>query len=328
MRLSLPLLWACVFLVLHSALRTPHSALGEIFARWQFSRLGEHPLPLEFGEGPYSGHQWQIVADGSEGSYALRADFSGVIAGPRVPNCWTCMPTAAVFNAHTGELFDLGADTGILDVTGTQVLINRDQHYIFDAADGSLAEAHHVDEPGELTGIERAIIPYNLTGPARIVPHPVPVTNGSGQLAHALALDDAGRVLVLRRLEDLVVDVPNDVPVHYPQFELALGQPVHIAGDYDASGGVNQADLDVVLLNWGAGSRPAAWVHDTALFAQTGQVDQSALDGVLLRWGATDGVVATALTGQGSVPEPHAIAIALVLLVPIARYLAPRLNLH
>jgi hypothetical protein len=56
-----------------------------------------------------------------------------------------------------------------------------------------------------------------------------------------------------------------------------------IAGDYNANGSVEQADLDLVLLNWGAPAdpAPAGWIHDLP----TGNIDQDELDGVLLNWG-------------------------------------------
>jgi hypothetical protein len=69
---------------------------------------------------------------------------------------------------------------------------------------------------------------------------------------------------------------------------------VGLAGDYNGNGLVEQADLDLVLLNWGqaAASVPGDWV--------SGSVDQDELDGVLLNWGATNGGQA----GLATIPEP------------------------
>jgi hypothetical protein len=55
------------------------------------------------------------------------------------------------------------------------------------------------------------------------------------------------------------------------------------AGDYSGNGTVEQADLDLVLLNWGdpVPPIPAGWVNDLP----TGTIDQDELDGVLLNWG-------------------------------------------
>jgi hypothetical protein len=63
------------------------------------------------------------------------------------------------------------------------------------------------------------------------------------------------------------------------QFEFAAPLP----GDYDASGNVDQADLDLALLHWGqdAATPPAGWVTNLPM----GLVDQAELDGVLLNWG-------------------------------------------
>ena len=69
-------------------------------------------------------------------------------------------------------------------------------------------------------------------------------------------------------------------------------------GDYDDSGEVDQADLDLVLLNWGNPPRtlPASW---TNMRPTEGIVDQEELDGVLLNWGNV-----AALGAAASVPEP------------------------
>lgn len=77
-----------------------------------------------------------------------------------------------------------------------------------------------------------------------------------------------------------------------------------LPGDYNGNGQVEQADLDFVLLNWGASfdTLPAEWVNERP---EMGIVDQSELDGVLLNWGAT----APASTAA-SVPEPASLAIA------------------
>jgi hypothetical protein len=74
----------------------------------------------------------------------------------------------------------------------------------------------------------------------------------------------------------------------------AVGQP----GDYNANGIVEQADLDLVLLNWGDQTPPApsGWLVDLP----SGAIDQAELDGVLLNWGAT---------ASSSSPEPSTLAL-------------------
>ncbi len=74
-------------------------------------------------------------------------------------------------------------------------------------------------------------------------------------------------------------------------------------GDYNASGQVEQGDLDLVLQNWGldtdatsGGAIPAGWTNDLP----DGLIDQGELDGVLLNWG----VSAVPAFNGASVPEP------------------------
>jgi hypothetical protein len=80
-------------------------------------------------------------------------------------------------------------------------------------------------------------------------------------------------------------------------------------GDYDGDGAVDQSDLDLVLLNWGADGKapPMGWTNDLP----TGNIDQDELDGVLLNWGnmATEG-----LGSAATVPEPATLLLVAVLL--------------
>jgi hypothetical protein len=71
-----------------------------------------------------------------------------------------------------------------------------------------------------------------------------------------------------------------------------------IPGDYNGNGTVEQADLDLVLLNWGT-ALDQPWVD--------GNVDQAELDGVLLNWGNT-----AALGSAAGVPEPSTLALVLL----------------
>ncbi len=81
-----------------------------------------------------------------------------------------------------------------------------------------------------------------------------------------------------------------------------------LAGDYNASGQVEQGDLDLVLQNWGldtdANGPPAGWLADLP----SGQIEQSELDGVLQNWGAT---AVPGFSGS-AVPEPGAAAVGLL----------------
>jgi hypothetical protein len=102
----------------------------------------------------------------------------------------------------------------------------------------------------------------------------------------------------------------------------ALAGGGELAADFNANGTVEQGDLDLVLLNWGAdGSPPPGWKNDLPF----GLIDQEELDGVLLNWGKAG---ARGLPGT-SVPEPSALETALLLiLLGSARLLrANRVNL-
>ena len=78
-----------------------------------------------------------------------------------------------------------------------------------------------------------------------------------------------------------------------------------LTGDYNGGGQVEQGDLDLVLLNWGAAGTPAPanWVNDLP----EGLIDQAELDKVLLNWGSTAALAATA-----AVPEPSSALLLLL----------------
>ena len=78
-----------------------------------------------------------------------------------------------------------------------------------------------------------------------------------------------------------------------------------LPGDYNASGTVEQGDLDLVLLHWGADApdAPASWINDLP----TGTIDQDELDGVLLNWGE----IGAAPAVSAGVPEPRSVLVLL-----------------
>ena len=81
-----------------------------------------------------------------------------------------------------------------------------------------------------------------------------------------------------------------------------------LEGDYDGNGFVSQADLDLVLLNWGDSSLPSGFeegnIPGGAPFDAL--ISQNELDGVLLNWGnGTPPAPAIA-----AVPEPATAALA------------------
>jgi len=73
-----------------------------------------------------------------------------------------------------------------------------------------------------------------------------------------------------------------------------------LAGDYNADGFVSQADLDLVLLNWGNATLPVGWSATDQFDNQ--QISQNELDSVLLNWGDGSPPLLTAI------PEPASAA--------------------
>jgi hypothetical protein len=85
-----------------------------------------------------------------------------------------------------------------------------------------------------------------------------------------------------------------------------LDMQTELNGDYNGNDTVEQADLDLVLLNWGDTlADPAAigWVNDLP----DGAIDQAELDNVLLNWGNMP-----MMGSAASVPEPAAWALGLL----------------
>jgi hypothetical protein len=77
-------------------------------------------------------------------------------------------------------------------------------------------------------------------------------------------------------------------------------------GDYNDDSIVSQADLDLVLLNWGADGSvpPDDWISDLP----SGQIDQAELDKVLLNWGQSQESAPAA-----QIPEATTLQLAAVI---------------
>ena len=75
--------------------------------------------------------------------------------------------------------------------------------------------------------------------------------------------------------------------------------------DYDASGLVDQGDLDLVLLNWRTRATrvPDSWTNVRPF----GAVDQSELDAILLHWG--EGIPMATASSAAAVPEPCGVTL-------------------
>lgn len=91
------------------------------------------------------------------------------------------------------------------------------------------------------------------------------------------------------------------------QFTFVSDASALLPGDYNNNGLVEQADLDLVLLNWGSeliDPGAAGWLADLP----DGSIDQQELDKVLLGWGSS---TATAVA-TSAVPEPSGFVLVLV----------------
>ncbi len=102
--------------------------------------------------------------------------------------------------------------------------------------------------------------------------------------------------IIFNGILPVVEDDPQAAAQTWLEAALAAGLP----GDYDASGQVEQGDLDIVLQNWGTGT----FTGDEAALVDggpfDGTVDQNELDGVLQNWGSTSAPDFVA----SAVPEP------------------------
>jgi hypothetical protein len=110
-----------------------------------------------------------------------------------------------------------------------------------------------------------------------------------------------------------------DTPLTFVDGTLHIGSVQVLDGDYNGNGTVEQADLDLVLLNWGdpGDPVPGGWINDLP----DGNIDQAELDGVLLNWG-----MMAAPLAASSVPEPSAALLAIALTTAAAFLLRrPRL---
>jgi hypothetical protein len=114
-------------------------------------------------------------------------------------------------------------------------------------------------------------------------------TGGTGQFAGASGQGDMDVAITLDRFPTSTGAVEQ---VWRGSITLAA---LPLPGDYNQNGTVEQADLDLILLNWGADALALSfnWA--------SGTVDQDELDGVLLHWGDMAAVLGLATAG---VPEP------------------------
>jgi hypothetical protein len=87
-----------------------------------------------------------------------------------------------------------------------------------------------------------------------------------------------------------------------------------VDGDFNGDFRVDQADLDLVLLNWGqdGSAPPSGWTTNLP----SGLIDQAELDHVLLHWG----IGRLPPGGIAGVPEPGGLCLAAGLLLGMAAW--------
>ncbi len=139
-----------------------------------------------------------------------------------------------------------------------------------------------------------------------------PIAVSDGAVAHA---DEAVTGLVLETGSYFLRVSGTLDAVQVYTLELGLDEPiVVIDGDYNASGDVEQEDLDLILQNWGVPFElvSAGWVSQRP---EEGIVDQAELDAVLQNWGDN----ASPGFSPGALPEPGVVVAAAGAFVVVSR---------
>lgn len=228
----------------------------------------------------------------------LGALLSTVSAGPAAANDVIVNRDTGriVWRNSTGRILDVAAYTlqsksgGFEPATWLSITEN------YDADSGGILD---MDDTWFLLGRD----PFNLSE----------ATLGTTSIS-AGGIVDLGTAWIPHHVEDVTFEyldvVLDEVLPGSVQFISA------VSGDYNANGVVEQADLDLVIINWGKPAVPVphGWINDLPL----GRIDQAELDSVLLNWGAGGQVsVQPSLAGlfAASVPEPPAVGIALSLAI-------------
>ena len=143
---------------------------------------------------------------------------------------------------------------------------------------------------------------------------------GSAAFSVAFSATQLGEFSQIYTLQSSDEDLPGGVGgAPLTLTVLAEVVPFVQAADYNSDGFVSQADLDLVLLNWGDTVLPPGF-DEAALTTGTpfdGQMSQNELDGVLLNWG-------NGTPPSVSIPEPSALAVSTALLCGLTRRRSPR----
>ena len=206
----------------------------------------------------------------------------------------------------------------------------------FENRQGVIAPGDPVGElvlEGIFANRDQGTLAIDLGGDAAVTEHDVLAVHGNAFLGGTLevSLVDLGDGLfrpdvgdefeiirtvggdVLGDFDELILPPSYEWDLFYASDSVRLNvvDILELTGDYNGNGQVEQADLDLVLLNWGADAAvaPQGWVSDLP----SGIVDQDELDRVLLNWGAELG----GGLGAVSVPEPATCVLFAIAAVAI-----------
>ncbi|MEM7626631.1 MAG: VPLPA-CTERM sorting domain-containing protein [Planctomycetota bacterium] len=124
-------------------------------------------------------------------------------------------------------------------------------------------------------------------------------------LTHAVEQSDTAQAQAFFGQEIYAVNLS----VLADEIDRALAQD-YIEGDYNGDDIVGQADLNLVLANFGSTINPVGWV---ALDQKNGAISQEELNGVLVNWGSTfpPDLSAATFSATTAVPEPASVLLVL-----------------
>jgi hypothetical protein len=156
--------------------------------------------------------------------------------------------------------------------------------------------------------------PWNFDYEASHFAHLIHTEPSAATMADYVSLARSRNAGLVYITDDALPNPWNTLPGYWDEevaAVAALNQAL-LEGDYNKDGAVNQADLDLVLLNWGrpAAPTPPGWTGAPP----EGTIDQNELDGVLLRWGSA----AESPGGSMAVAEPTLLWLPLVVVATIA----------
>jgi hypothetical protein len=246
-----------------------------------------------FYANPARSSEFGVTVEDATFEYSLK---SGAILTGLVEYTGAHNSLVLVVDPETGDTWIQNQSAFDLNVDGYEIesasgALEPEQWESFASTDSDWTEANPIDvHIGEL----------NLTGSRDFAGESAAVSLGN------IFTPGAERDLVFRF--NLAASDGNEAMtllgiIEYEEGPIDFGPGGGLPGDYNGNGTVEQADLDLVLLNWGQPGVPGGWINDLP----EGNIDQAELDGVLLNWGNTG-----ALGSAAAVPEPATSVLALL----------------